>query len=118
MSASTCESCRNSSAAGASRSCVAWSSSAGLRAGTARLVTAVLGLEVGINPALSGHGARRTSPTCLDNRQRGLVRADRLPEIRRSDARIDGELGARALDRELAGFQHVAVIGDLERSSG
>src|SRR2546427_12357988 len=61
--------------------------------------------------------AEQVQAVWWDNGRRGLVRADRLPEIRRSDARIEGELGARALDRELAGFQHVAVIGDLQRGS-
>ena len=38
-----------------------------------------------------------------------------LPEVGRRDARIRGELGARAFERELAGLQHVAVVGNLQR---
>ena len=39
-------------------------------------------------------------------------------EVALDDARVGGQFAARPGQRHLAGFQHVAVVGDLQRGAG
>src|SRR4030095_11552064 len=116
MSARTCERWRNSSAAGASSSLVAWSSNAGLSAGTARLVTGILASEA--VDTLSGRPAGCTRPVDWNDRFLGCRRIiNGLTQIGRCDARIASKHAARAFDGNFSGLQHAAIVGDLQRGA-
>src|SRR5206468_140483 len=110
ISASTFESCGNSSAAGASKSLVAWSSSWGLTVGSARSVTVCLGSEW--IPSLSGREAAGTSRKPAGS---CLLSCHLLAQICRRHPWIAREAFAGAFDHHVARFKYVTVIRDLQR---
>ena len=75
----------------------------------------------GLSDGTAGHGGTRYAASVeaasRDCEPRCACAGRALPQVRRRHARIGGELGARPCERELAGLEHVAVVGDLQRGA-